>query len=142
MSAPVYDNAATVVVVMAQTKTFINDVSCPGLILVKRALPDGYGKWALPGGYQMRGETWQQAGAREVREETGVDFDPAQLEVYDIVTAPSGQNLLFCFTRDYVALPAEFTPQEGEVLDVTIAKDAKYAFAFDLHATRVRAWFN
>ena len=34
------------------------------------------GKIALPGGYQMQGETWQQAGAREIFEETGIKINP------------------------------------------------------------------
>ena len=39
-----------------------------GLLMIRRALPDGYGKLALPGGYQGLNETWQEAGVREVFE--------------------------------------------------------------------------
>src|SRR5687767_5994792 len=46
------------------------------------ALPgDGHGKLALPGGYQMLGQTWQTAGAAEVLKETGVMVDAAPLRV-------------------------------------------------------------
>jgi ADP-ribose pyrophosphatase YjhB (NUDIX family) len=41
-----------------------------GLLMIRRALPDGYGNLALPGGFQARNETWQQTGVRKVYEET------------------------------------------------------------------------
>lgn len=46
-----------------------------GLLMIRRGVADGHGELALPGGYQKRGETWQEAGAREVCEETGVCID-------------------------------------------------------------------
>jgi ADP-ribose pyrophosphatase YjhB (NUDIX family) len=52
-----YDNTPTVVVVLVPLRG--------GLLMVRRALPgEGYGKLALPGGYQMLGQTWQEAGHR------------------------------------------------------------------------------
>ena len=57
MALVAYDNTPTVVVVLVP----ISD----GLLMIRRALADGRGKLALPGGYQMRGQTWQEAGARE-----------------------------------------------------------------------------
>ena len=49
-----YDNTPTVVVVLVPFRG--------GLLMVRRALPgEGYGKLALPGGYQMLGRAWQEA---------------------------------------------------------------------------------
>ena len=43
------------------------------IVLVKRAIEPGYGKWVFPGGYVDRGEEVRLAAVREAREETGLD---------------------------------------------------------------------
>ena len=43
------------------------------IVLVRRAIEPGYGKWVFPGGYVDRGEEVQHAAVREAREETGLD---------------------------------------------------------------------
>ena len=44
-----------------------------GLLLLKRAIEPGYGKWVFPGGYVDRGEEVKRAAIREAREELGLD---------------------------------------------------------------------
>ncbi len=44
------------------------------LVLVRRAIDPGYGKWVFPGGYVDRGETLVAAAIREAREESGLDI--------------------------------------------------------------------
>jgi len=44
------------------------------IVLVRRAIEPGYGKWVFPGGYVDRGEEVQVAAVREAREEAGLDI--------------------------------------------------------------------
>lgn len=44
-----------------------------GLVLVRRAIEPGYGKWVFPGGYVDRGEPLTAAAIREAREESGLE---------------------------------------------------------------------
>ena len=43
------------------------------LVLVRRSIEPGYGKWVFPGGYVDRGETLLAAAVREAREECCLD---------------------------------------------------------------------
>jgi ADP-ribose pyrophosphatase YjhB (NUDIX family) len=44
------------------------------IVLVRRAIEPGYGKWVFPGGYVDRGEEVKQAAIREAREEAGLEI--------------------------------------------------------------------
>lgn len=43
------------------------------IVLVRRAIEPGYGRWVFPGGYVDRGEPLELAAVREAREESGLD---------------------------------------------------------------------
>ena len=45
------------------------------VLLIQRGKAPRRGEWSIPGGAQEVGETVDQAGRREVREETGIDID-------------------------------------------------------------------
>lgn len=44
------------------------------IVLVRRAIEPGYGRWVFPGGYVDRGELVTAAAVREAREEAGLDI--------------------------------------------------------------------
>jgi ADP-ribose pyrophosphatase YjhB (NUDIX family) len=52
----------------------IIETATAGLVLGRRAIEPGYGKWVFPGGYVDRGETLTAAAVREAREECGLDI--------------------------------------------------------------------
>lgn len=45
------------------------------ILLVRRDREPARGRWSLPGGRVMLGETLAEACTREIREETGIDID-------------------------------------------------------------------
>ncbi|MFZ5862099.1 MAG: NUDIX domain-containing protein [Nitrospirota bacterium] len=50
-----------------------------GLVLLKRGIEPGYGKWVFPGGFVDRGETLEEAAARETFEEVGLEVTADRL---------------------------------------------------------------
>jgi len=87
--SPIFDNTPTVVCMCVHN-------SDGRLIAVRRNNEPGKGLIGLPGGYHMRGETWQEAGARELFEETGYVIDPEGIEtIVDPVTDEYGNNVIF-----------------------------------------------
>lgn len=66
-----------------------------GLLVVRRGIPPARDRLALPGGYIDVGESWQTAAARELSEEVGLSTDPAQIRLFDTVSAPDGTLLVF-----------------------------------------------
>lgn len=127
-----YENTPTVVVVLVPLRG--------GLLMIRRALPgEGQGEIALPGGYQMLGQTWREAGAREVLEETGVMIDPGSLRVLGVETTPDRrQNLLFCASPPAVH-EGPFVHDE-EVREVLVIHGPAET-AFPLHTRMVAAFF-
>lgn len=103
-----------------------------GLLLVRRAIPPRQGSLALPGGFINVNESWQQAGAREVWEETGLQTAPDAIRLYAVHSAPDGTVLIFGLTESVrkAELPP-FMPND-EVQELVIAT-APVELAFPLH---------
>ena len=107
--------------------------------MIRRTLPgEGQGRLALPGGYQTLGQTWQEAGARQMLKETGVAIGPASLQVVAVETTPDRrQNLLFCQSPP-VTHEGAFQ-HDAEVSEVLVIHQPVET-AFPLHTERVRSF--
>ena len=67
----------------------IIEASPGGIVLVRRAIDPGYGRWVFPGGYVDRGEQVHLAAIREAREECGLEIVLERLlNVYSYSSAP------------------------------------------------------
>jgi len=112
-----------------------------GVLTVRRAIEPHIGELALPGGYIGLGETWQQAGAREVEEETGIRVDPASVRDLRVLSAPDGTVLVF---GQAAPIPpsalAGFQPS-SETSELVIAKQAQ-SLAFPLHTQVLAEYFS
>jgi ADP-ribose pyrophosphatase YjhB (NUDIX family) len=68
------------------------------VLLVKRGHPPLAGEWSIPGGVLELGETLRAAAVREVREETCLTVEPAELlGVYDRVLRDDAGRTLYHF---------------------------------------------
>ena len=112
-----------------------------GVLAVRRNIEPGIGHLALPGGYINRGESWQQAGARELLEETGVVIQPKELREFRVKSAPGGRMLIVFGLAQPMrasALPP-FVPNEEtqEICVLTTPQD----LAFSTHTETLREYF-
>lgn len=79
-----------------------------GILLVRRAIPPGLGRWVVPGGYVDLGETVREAAVREVLEETGVHVELERL--LDAYSYPDSPVVVLVFVGRAVA----GTPTAGD----------------------------
>lgn len=107
------------------------------VLLIKRKFEPNKGKWSLPGGLLETGETLEEAGRREVREELGIEMKVEKLfQVSEEVIRDGQAKTRFHFVLvDYLATlkPASakitlneesesfawFKPEEVRGLDTT-----------------------
>ncbi len=103
-----------------------------GLLAVRRAIPPYEGQFALPGGYIHYDETWQAAVVREVAEETGLVIDAAEVQIFDVRSAPDGTLLIFGLIEPLTAARFPDFAANDEASELKIITDPQ-ALAFPLH---------
>lgn len=111
-----------------------------GLVVVRRGVAPNAGKLALPGGFIDLGETWQQAAARELREETQIVISPETVQLYQVHSAPDGTLLIFGLAAPWIGSLPPFTPtpESPERHIITAPTD----LAFPLHTLVANAYFS
>lgn len=95
----------------------IDDYDQPGKVLMtKRNIPPFKGQWCLPGGHIDSYEYSVQAVKREVREETGLEFEPTFFHYFDeIFQIKSIHNVVLMY---YGKATGEMKRQEKEVAEI------------------------
>lgn len=84
-----------------------------GFLLLRRAINPGYGRWVFPGGYVDRGETVEEAAAREALEETGVRIALGRL--VDIYSYARRAIVVIVYEATAVSGEPHATPEALEV---------------------------
>lgn len=117
-----------------------------GLLVVRRGIEPRSGYLAIVGGFVDTDEEWQAAGAREVREETGVQIAPSLTPFWFTSTQPRPNRVLLfgvaaqISSRDLgVFEPTNETTERGLVFGPDGLDDI---FAFGLHVDAARRWFD
>ncbi len=111
-----------------------------GLVVIRRKIEPRRGQLALPGGFIVLGESWQEAGAREVMEETGIEIDPASIEEFMVRSAPDSTLLVFGLAPAMRAADLPPLIPNDEVSELQILT-APAELAFSLHTEAVARFF-
>ncbi len=111
-----------------------------GILVIRRGIAPHVGKPALPGGYINLGESWQEAGAREVLEEACVSISPEEIREVAVRSGEDETLLIFGIAERRASenLPP-FHPTD-ESLERLILKRPEN-LAFGLHTEIVRLFF-
>ena len=138
----VWANPIPVAVVLVQ----ITEGGRTGLLVVRRAIPPQLGKLAIVGGFVEEHESWQQGGAREVKEETGaiVAAETLQPMWYASSSPKPNRVLLFSIAPAVAseALPPFTSDQEASERGVIWGPGGiEDVFAFPLHVEAARKYF-
>lgn len=111
-----------------------------GLTVIRRTIEPQRGQLALPGGFIDYGEDWRHAVVRELREETGIEADPNEVRLADVLSSPGGHLLVFGLLPGRAAedLPPSAPTDETEGWEVL---GAPADLAFPLHTRAAGDWF-
>lgn len=109
------------------------------LVIVRRSIEPGFGLLALPGGYIELGETWQQAAVRELREESHIEADPDDVQLFHVDNSVRTiQVFALLPTRPVTDLPPSTPTPEADGWQLLAAPTK---LAFPTHTTAARMFF-
>ena len=97
------------------------------LLWMRRGTEPKKGCWAQPGGFMEQQERPEDAAARELFEETGVVFDPDELELFAIGSLPEISEVYIVFRGSLAELPQLFKSPEATELGFFSRLEAPWA---------------
>jgi 8-oxo-dGTP diphosphatase len=106
------------------------------LMVARRDIEPMRGGLELPGGYIELGETWQEAMVRELREETGLIFEPEEVALHSVRSVGEFVTV-FGLLPEIVELPTQRTEEASEFLAI----DRGVEMAFPSHHELVAEYF-
>jgi ADP-ribose pyrophosphatase YjhB (NUDIX family) len=126
-----YLNPIPVVVVMVPV--------AGGIVVIRRNTEPQKGTLTLPGGYLNLGETWQEGGARELLEETGIDLAGGGIRLYDVMNGLDGTLVVFGLAEEQpVDCLKPFTSEETQEV---VLIDGPTELGFLMHTDVVGRYF-
>ena len=111
-----------------------------GLLVVRRGINPGKGGLALPGGFINYGETWQQAAARELQEETGVVIPPETITPIWVASAPDSTLIVFGLAQP-ASPEALKSLHPGDETEEVLVVDRPVPCVFSLHQELIHRYF-
>lgn len=107
------------------------------IIMVKRAIEPGIGKWSFPSGYVNRYESLVSALKREVKEECAIDIDVGW--IVGIYSEQNNPVVLAVFHSEWVK--GELNSNDTETLDVDMFRVTKLPdLAFEHDSKIIKDW--
>ena len=110
------------------------------LVLLRRGIEPGRGRWAQPGGFLEIDETVHQAAIRETREETGLLVEPG--EIIGLYTRLEAAVVTIAFEAKVVGGTAAITPEALEVATFTPERIPWPELAFRTTMWMLRDWID
>ncbi len=108
------------------------------LVLQRRKIDPGRGKWTFPSGYVERGERVEDAAVREAFEETGLEIQITGL--HGLYSHPGNPVALAVYTANAVGGTIAVSEESLEV--ATFSPTALPELAFDHDAQIVASWLD
>lgn len=126
--------------VIREVQSFPTGHEETGILLVRRSIPPHIGQLALPGGFIVTGETWQQGAARELFEETGIEVKPGDIEHSVTLSDETNHLLIFCYTPSIDATELDCFHTNEEVSELIVASK-HVELCFPMHSEQLRKYF-
>ena len=110
-----------------------------GIVVIRRNTEPQKGTLTLPGGYIDSGETWQEAGNRELLEETGISIAAADISLYEVQNGLDDTLVVFGLAAGQPL--SVLHPFSSEETQEVVLIDRPIELGFSMHTAVVARYF-